>query len=123
MQHTGAYGPCRWRGGWQLMKRVIALGVDSSTQSTKVVAVDVDSGEELGIGRSSHSGENIQDPNDWWEALRQAVREVVEPSFEVAAIAVAAQQHGLVTIGATGEPVRPAPVSYTHLTLPTIYSV
>jgi len=92
------------------MKREIVLGVDSSTQSTKVIAVDIESGETLGIGRAPHTGENIQHPGDWWVALRQAVREVAEPSYVVLAIAVAAQQHGLVTIDDSGHPVRPAPL-------------
>ena len=51
------------------MPRSVALGVDSSTQSTKVVAVDLESGETVAEGRASHSGQDTQDPAEWWHAL------------------------------------------------------
>jgi xylulokinase len=93
-----------------LKKRQVVLGIDSSTQSTKAIAVDIETGETLGSGRAAHTGEPTQNSIDWWEALRIAVQEVMDPSREVSAIAVAAQQHGLVTIDAAGQPVRPAPL-------------
>lgn len=92
------------------MKRSVVLGVDSSTQSTKVVAVETDSGEIVGIGRAPHSGADIQDPEDWWQALQVATRQVVSDDLEVTGISVAGQQHGCVMIDAAGEPVRPAPL-------------
>ena len=91
------------------MRRVV-LGVDSSTQSTKVIALDLETGEEVGIGRASHTGADIQDPEDWWAALRAATHVAVTDRMEVAGIAVAGQQHGLVTLDAENQPVRPAPL-------------
>ncbi|MEA2511608.1 MAG: xylulokinase [Thermomicrobiales bacterium] len=92
------------------MAREVVLGVDSSTQSTKVVAVDLETGAVLGEGRAPHTGEDIQDPNDWWAALRIAVSAAVSDGLVVRGLAVAGQQHGCVTIDAAGEPVRPAPL-------------
>lgn len=92
------------------MARQVVLGVDSSTQSTKVVAVDLDTGEELREARAPHTGADVQDPRDWWAAFRSAVEVVRSDEFVVAGIAVGGQQHGLVTLDADGHPVRPAPL-------------
>lgn len=92
------------------MTREVVLGVDSSTQSTKVLAVDLETGEILGEGRAPHTGEDIQDPNDWWRALKIAVTGAVRDDMTVRGISVAGQQHGCVTIDERGEPVRPAPL-------------
>ena len=92
------------------MPRSVVLGVDSSTQSTKVLAVDVESGEVVGEGRAPHSGHDIQDPAEWWEALVPATRAAVTPDMRVEAISVGGQQHGLVTLDADGQVVRPAPL-------------
>lgn len=92
------------------MSRDVVLGVDSSTQSTKVVALDLETGAIVSEGRAPHSGEDTQDPNDWWTALIAATRQAVKPDYRVVGMAVAGQQHGLVTMDATGEPVRPAPL-------------
>ncbi|MEV7566599.1 xylulokinase [Streptomyces tanashiensis] len=97
--------------------RSVVIGVDSSTQSTKAAAVDADTGELLALGRAPHSvggtaGARESDPGEWWTALAAAVREAVReagvPAASVTGIAVAGQQHGLVTLGADGRPSRPA---------------
>ncbi|MGA5068408.1 xylulokinase [Streptomyces exfoliatus] len=97
--------------------RSIVIGVDSSTQSTKAAAVDADTGELLGIGRAPHTvtgagGARESDPGEWWTALvtavRASVRDAGVPAASVTGIAVAGQQHGLVTLGADGRPLRPA---------------
>ncbi len=90
--------------------REVVLGVDSSTQSTKVLAVDLETGEILGEGRAPHTGEDTQDPNDWWKALLIAVRAAVRDELTVRGLSVAGQQHGCVTIDAGGRPIRPAPL-------------
>jgi xylulokinase len=92
------------------MPRSVVLGVDSSTQSTKVLAVDVDSGELAGEGRAPHSGEDIQDPADWWRALIDATHQALTPDLRVEAISVGAQQHGMVALDTEGRIVRPAPL-------------
>lgn len=90
--------------------RPVVLGIDSGTQSTKVVAVDLETGDIVGEARSVHSGADTQDPRDWWVALVAAVRETVTPEMAVRGLAVAGQQHGLVTLDAAGEVVRSAPL-------------
>ena len=92
------------------MVRSVVLGVDSSTQSTKVLAVDVVSGEVAGEGRAPHSGRDIQHPNEWWEALIAATRMAVSPEMRVEAISVGGQQHGMVAVDGAGNVVRPAPL-------------
>lgn len=92
------------------MTRPVVLGIDSSTQSTKVLAVDLDTGEIHGEGRAAHSGADTQNPNDWWDALTRATREVVTADLDVQGLSVSGQQHGCVLLDACGEPVRPAPL-------------
>jgi len=95
------------------MARSVVLGVDSSTQSTKVLALDLETGAIAGEGRAPHSGADTQDPREWWDALRQAVRGAVAAAGDgvaVAGLAVGGQQHGCVTLDAAGGPVRPAPL-------------
>ncbi|OIV35986.1 xylulokinase [Mangrovactinospora gilvigrisea] len=90
----------------------IVIGVDSSTQATKALAVDVESGEVVGTGRAPHTvrgtgGARESDPEQWWDALRAAL-EATGRAGEAAAVSVGGQQHGLVALGADGRPVRPA---------------
>ncbi|HJU96861.1 MAG TPA: FGGY family carbohydrate kinase, partial [Jiangellaceae bacterium] len=80
-------------------------GVDSSTQACKVVVCDADTGAVLRTGRAPHPDGTEVDPRQWWSALRRAADGVVDG---VAAISVAAQQHGLVAMDESGEVVRPA---------------
>jgi len=86
----------------------LVLGVDSSTQSTKVEVRDADTGELVAEGRAPHPPTNPprseQDPDAWLAAL-----EVARAGLpDVDAIAVAGQQHGLVALDARGEVIRPA---------------
>ncbi|MFF7158163.1 xylulokinase [Streptomyces sp. NPDC008139] len=90
----------------------VVLGVDSSTQSTKVLAVDVDSGAVLAGGQAPHtvsSGAGREtDPEVWWTALRDAIGQTGEYAARAEAISVGGQQHGLVVLDAAGRPLRPA---------------
>lgn len=90
----------------------IVLGVDSSTQSTKVEARRVDTGEVVGVGRSSHPPteppRSEQDPAAWWGALVDAVGQLGDLRNDVVAISVAGQQHGMVVLGENDEVLRPA---------------
>jgi xylulokinase len=90
----------------------LSAGVDCSTQATKVLLVEPSSGEVVASGRAPHEvtgsgGARESDPAVWWEALRAALAETGRAG-EVAAISVAAQQHGLVVTDADGRPLRPA---------------
>ena len=94
------------------MSTRIVAGVDSSTQSTKALLVDAEDGSVLAAGRAGHrvsgaAGARESDPEQWWDALREALAGT-GMAGEVAALAVAGQQHGLVTLDAAGRPVRPA---------------
>ncbi|MEV0262021.1 xylulokinase [Streptomyces sp. NPDC050617] len=80
-------------------------GVDSSTQSCKVVVCDADTGEVLHQGRASHPDGTEVDPEAWWQALRTAGGDLLA---DVDAVAVAGQQHGLVALDGQGAPVRDA---------------
>ncbi|GHE20168.1 xylulokinase [Halomonas urumqiensis] len=94
------------------------IGVDCGTQSTKVVVVDVDGERILGEASRPHhldegeGGRREQHPGEWIEALRGALDEVLAmPGIDpqaIRAIGVSGQQHGLVALDASGEPVHPA---------------
>jgi xylulokinase len=83
----------------------LVAGVDSSTQSVKVVVRDAETGALVREGRAAHPDGTEVHPDHWWTALEQASDGVLE---DVAAMSVAAQQHGMVTLDAAGEIVRPA---------------
>ncbi|TCP53257.1 xylulokinase [Tamaricihabitans halophyticus] len=86
-------------------ERTLVAGVDSSTQATKVVVCDAHTGEVLRTGRADHPDATEVHPQVWWEALRTATDGILDG---VAAIGIAGQQHGMVTVDEAGEPVRPA---------------
>ncbi|MGP2439034.1 xylulokinase [Streptomyces sp. JW3] len=90
----------------------LVVGVDTSTQSTKALVVDVPTGRVVASGQAPHtvsSGAGREsDPRQWWDALCEALRQCGEAAHEAAAVSVGGQQHGLVTLDARGEPVRPA---------------
>jgi xylulokinase len=99
--------------------RTLVLGVDSGTQSTKVLVVDVRTGKVLSAASRSHGliphlppGAKEQHPRAWRDATAQAMRQAltearVSPA-EVKAIGVSGQQHGFVPLDKEGEVVRPA---------------
>lgn len=82
------------------------IGVDSSTQSCKVLVVDADSGAILSEATSPHPEGTEIDPEVWWVALHDALGQV--DLSHVDAISIGGQQHGLVALNARGEVVRPA---------------
>ncbi|MGB4137760.1 MAG: FGGY family carbohydrate kinase, partial [Microbacterium sp.] len=85
----------------------LVAGVDSSTQSCKVVIRDLDTGAVVRTGRASHPDGTEVHPDRWWEALHEAIA-AAGGLGDVAAISVAAQQHGLVALDEHGDVVRPA---------------
>lgn len=90
----------------------IVLGVDSSTQSVKVEARDLDTGLVVATGSAKHPPTNPpvseQDPSAWWQALVAAVDQLGDHRAGVVAMSVAGQQHGLVLLDDAGAPLRPA---------------
>ncbi len=98
---------------------MIALGIDCGTQSLKTVALDGETGKVIasstrayGLIEGLPAGHLEQDPQTWWDALEQAVAEVLQAlgsrRKEVGAIGVSGQQHGFVPLDAKGAVIRPA---------------
>jgi xylulokinase len=84
-------------------------GIDCSTQSTKVVVCDADSGAVLASGTASHPDATEVDPAIWWAALKQAAAGPDGGLLHgVDAVAVGGQQHGMVLLDGEGHIVRPA---------------
>jgi xylulokinase len=94
------------------MVRRVVVGVDSSTQSTKVEARDLATGQVVGHGTAKHPPTtppvSEQDSRAWWQALVEAFGALGDARGDVVAISVGGQQHGLVLLDADGEPLRPA---------------
>jgi xylulokinase len=85
----------------------LVAGVDSSTQSCKVVIRDLASGSIVRTGRASHPAGTEVDPAAWWTALLSALDDAGGLDG-VEAIAIGAQQHGMVVLDGEGRVIRPA---------------
>lgn len=85
----------------------LVLGIDSSTQSCKVVVRDAESGELVRSGRAAHPDGTEVDPARWWDALQEALGQA-GGTDGVEAVSVGGQQHGMVCLDDGGEVVRPA---------------
>jgi xylulokinase len=88
----------------------IVIGVDSSTQSCKVLAVDAENGEIVSAASAGHPDVTAIDPRIWSGAVRQAWHSAGADNFRgaVAAASVAAQQHGMVALDESNAPVHDA---------------
>ncbi|HEX2902436.1 MAG TPA: xylulokinase [Jatrophihabitans sp.] len=85
----------------------LVAGIDSSTQSCKVVIRDAGTGRLVRQGRAAHPEGTEVHPDHWWQALQQAVAEAGGLA-DVAAVSVGGQQHGMVCLDSEGQVVRPA---------------
>jgi xylulokinase len=85
----------------------LVAGVDSSTQSCKVVIRDLESGAVVRSGRAAHPEGTEVDPEHWWQALLAAVADAGGLA-DVSALSVGGQQHGMVVLDAEGRVIRPA---------------
>src|SRR5437667_647327 len=99
--------------------RNLLIGIDSGTQSTKVVVVDSRDGKVLASASQSYDlipnlppGAKEQHPHTWRDAtasaIRQGLRQAKAVAVDVAAIGVSGQQHGFVPLDSHGEVIRPA---------------
>src|SRR5436309_2084565 len=99
--------------------RTLLLGIDSGTQSTKVLVVDARDGKVLASAAQEYElipnlppGAKEQHPHTWRDAtasgIRRALRQAKAIAAEVKAIGVSGQQHGFVPLDKDGEPIRPA---------------
>src|SRR6202050_1060857 len=84
---------------------MLVAGIDSSTQSTKVVLCQAEDGIVVGEASAPHPDGTECPPSAWWEALSAAGRGLLERDDSVA---VAAQAHGMVVVDEIGEVIRPA---------------
>jgi xylulokinase len=83
----------------------LVAGIDSSTQSTKVLLCRAEDGAVVGEASAPHPDGTECHPRHWWDALQSAGRDLLE---QADAVAVAAQQHGMVVVDEVGEVIRPA---------------
>ncbi|MFD8569829.1 xylulokinase [Streptomyces sp. NPDC059639] len=90
----------------------LVVGIDSSTQSTKALVVDVATGAVVASGQAPHTvttgAGRESDPEEWYGALREALAQCGDAARRASAVSVGGQQHGLVTLDERGRPVRPA---------------
>jgi xylulokinase len=85
----------------------LVAGVDTSTQSCKVVIRDADTGALLRQGRAAHPDRTEVDPRVWWTAFESAAAQAGGLD-DVAALSVGGQQHAMVCLDESGEVVRDA---------------
>lgn len=83
----------------------LVVGVDSSTQSTKVVLVEAASGRVVASASAPHPDGTEADPQAWWEALQDAGGAMLERANGVG---IAAQQHGMVVLDDDAAVAHPA---------------
>src|SRR5882762_3870361 len=99
--------------------RTLIIGIDSGTQSTKVVVVDARDGKVLASAAQEYElipnlppAAKEQHTHTWREAtasgIRRALRQARAVAAEVKAIGVSGQQHGFVALDNEGEVIRPA---------------
>jgi xylulokinase len=85
----------------------LVAGVDSSTQSVKVVIRNAATGELVRQGRASHPDGTEVDPAHWESALDKAFTDAGGLA-DVSAISIGGQQHGMVALDNNGDVIRPA---------------
>ncbi len=85
----------------------LVMGVDSSTQSCKVLVTDAATGAVVRQGRASHPDGTSVDPEAWWTALQSAIADAGGLD-DVSAWAIGGQQHGMVALDAEGRVIRDA---------------
>jgi len=99
--------------------RTLFLGIDSGTQSTKVLVVEGRQGKVVGEAARAYGliprlppGAKEQHPHTWRDAASAAIQSALQQAKasarEVAAIGVSGQQHGFVALDKEGKVIRPA---------------
>lgn len=87
----------------------VVVGVDSSTQSCKVLVVEVGTGRTVASATAPHPEGTAIDPRAWVEALRRAWDAAgVRSRGDLLGVGVSAQQHGMVAVDPQGRPVHDA---------------
>ncbi|MBQ0057658.1 MAG: carbohydrate kinase [Bacteroidales bacterium] len=101
----------------------LLLGYDIGTSSVKASLVDAETGKTVASAQypdaeapitSKQAGWAEQEPEMWWDELKQATKRVAEKAgsadtlSQVAAIGISYQMHGLVCVDKDGKPLRPS---------------
>ncbi|MDO5724356.1 MAG: FGGY family carbohydrate kinase [Flaviflexus sp.] len=89
------------------MVRKLVAGVDSSTQSCKIMIRDFETGELVRSGMARHASGTEISASVWWTAFKEAVKQAGGLK-DVSALSVGGQQHGMVTLDRDGALVRNA---------------
>lgn len=96
------------------------IGIDSGTQSTKALVLDVESGEILATAQEEYdlieglpAGHMEQHPQAWMDAVKNTVASCLDQLGDerkglVRGIGVSGQQHGMVVLDENDEVIRPA---------------
>ena len=90
---------------WKRSGMALVAGIDSSTQSVKLVVRDAETGELVREAKAAHPDGTEVHPSAWLEALDAVTGGILEG---VEALAIAGQQHGMVALDERGVVVRPA---------------
>jgi len=99
--------------------RTLLVGIDSGTQSTKVLILDANPGKVVATSAEPYDlipnlppGAKEQHPHTWRDATQKAFRKALALAAarpgEVKAIGVSGQQHGFVPLDKNGQVIRPA---------------
>lgn len=94
------------------------LGIDVGTGGTRAVLVD-EAGQVVSSASSEHApfrtpqpGWAEQDPEDWWratqEAIRNAIAQAPTPHQAISAVGLTGQMHGAVMLDRDGKVLRPS---------------
>jgi len=99
-------------------KNYFTIGIDSGTQSTKAVLMDIRTGHVVADAAAKYplyekaDGTREQDPGDWIAAVTTTIRAVVRAAKlqpeQVLGIGVSGQQHGFVPLDQNGNVLRRA---------------
>jgi len=98
---------------------MLYIGIDSGTQSTKSIVVDLETGGILATSQQNYElisglpdGHMEQDPRVWVDAVDKTIQacltQIGERKDQIRAIGVSGQQHGLVVLNASSQVIRPA---------------
>ena len=112
-----------------MQNKHIVIGIDSGTQSTKTLILDIDNGTILATATAAYDlidgleeGAKEQNPADWINAVCKSVRQAVTQAniapADIIAIGVSGQQHGFVPLDAAGQVIRPAKLWCDTVTAP-----
>lgn len=95
------------------------IGIDSGTQSTKVLVMDIKTGKVRGAASEAYPliaglppGAKEQHPHTWRDATVKAMKKALKAARvkagDIQAIGVSGQQHGFVPLDKNGQVIRPA---------------